>query len=375
MYSIMLFFIDSIVGIYLIYFEKIPTLQEGLKDKTNLVGHPYKSYILKPGNIMNKGLSVVNDYGHQVLHEDINIAYNQKKDNEYRILFLGGSTTFQPWPFYLAQILNKKSHVRKKFKAINAGTGGYTSQENLIDLIICGFSYQPDMVIAYLPVNDIWWSSMYPDFKRDYTHMRIPAKTIAQSATKPDIRSIPHYPFIYKYIKTLQYKEKFNSYIKKADITTYVNKQPIPWPKPPNYVNADVSFEDTVKAIVENIYNMNILCKKRNIKFILITQKLFPYPYGYDKPNYYAELMDYLTLEAIERIKNSEEINSIYLLEMQKIFPNEWSNEMINLVKSYFPNKKINFSEKMAYDNMHFNNASLHLFSIFLFQYLQDGID
>jgi len=204
---LLLFFIfDLLIGVFDMFLVKDVTIKQGLnKIDLSVEAHPYKSYINKPGIIFYNNY-VVNEYGHQVLQEDQDIAFKNKSNNEKRILFLGGSTTFQQWPFYFVEILNRKED-KFHYKAINAGTGGYTSQENLIDLIISGFSYQPDMVVAYLPINDIYWSSFYEDFKRDYTHMRISLKIIDNNKIDVPIKKIRKYPFFLSLIDIISYKK------------------------------------------------------------------------------------------------------------------------------------------------------------------------
>ncbi len=358
---------DAFIGIYLYFFETVPNVQEGLKEKLQVTEHPYKSYINKQGVKYHNNLTVVNDFGHQVLPEDIDIAKRPKEPYEYRILFLGGSTTFQPWSFYLSEILNAK-HKDKKFKVINAGTGGYTSQENLIDLVVSGFSYQPDMVIAYLPINDIYWSALYPDFQRDYTHMRIPLK-YKEVTSMPEYNS-HFYPFSLRLLDLYRYIQEYKEYLKKTDLMYYTTKQPVPYPNPPFYEGAGASFNQTVDALIDNIYNMKTLSEARGVKFVLITQKIFRSPYGYYPENKYVTIMDNFTFKAIKEIKSSEKLAGTDILEMQNKFPDQWDENSVKKVKEYFPEQNLNFSEKMAYDDMHFRDAALHLFAGIVYEHI-----
>jgi hypothetical protein len=205
--------------------EGIAPLRESnaLPKGTTHAPHPYKAYMYRPGSnhYWQKGASsmifikngmpydfgVLNDgiffdvFGHGVLPEDADINHRVKKENEYRILFLGGSTTFQPWPFLTAEILSAQTSL--EVRAISAGTGGYTSQENIIDLITSGFSYSPDMVISYLPINDILHPARWPSFRRDYSHFRtaLTAEVKNPDTAKPE-NHILIYPFIFRLIQT-----------------------------------------------------------------------------------------------------------------------------------------------------------------------------
>ncbi|MBN1521140.1 MAG: hypothetical protein JW928_01300 [Candidatus Aureabacteria bacterium] len=268
-------------------FENKFNLEFGLKQnegfkEIKIEGHPYRGYALKPGVVLNleqyKNIPhVVDGLGHIVLREDKDMWKKAKQAREYRIFFTGGSTTGQPWCFYLIDYLNRKYSGKKRFKAINGGNGGYTSQENLSDLIFSGFSYDPDMVIAYLPVNDINLSAMYPEFKRDFTHFRIPFQLFEKSGStieKP-LYSPRKYPFFLKMIDIMKYKEALMKYYNSIDLGRHIYKHPRPISKVIRTKNLP-SFDETVEALIDNIYNMRLLCESRGVKFLLITQNIFP---------------------------------------------------------------------------------------------------
>lgn len=72
------------------------------------------------------------------------------------VLALGGSTTDgvrygHSWPEELARILESESTPAT---VINGGTGGYSTNQELIKLIRDGLSFGPDVVISYSGVND-----------------------------------------------------------------------------------------------------------------------------------------------------------------------------------------------------------------------------
>ncbi|KAF0192537.1 MAG: hypothetical protein FD165_700 [Gammaproteobacteria bacterium] len=369
--------IDGLIGVYLRYFYVVPDIREGLKEKMQIIEHPYKSYMNKPGEKFYDGIAMANEYGHLVLPQDQGISRIKKKSGEYRILFLGGSTTFQPWPFYTVELLNKRSTTpeRREYKAISASAGGYTSQENVIDLVISGFSYEPDMVVAYLPINDIFWLSFYPDFKRDYSHMRIPYRIKEGSGETKPVYEPVGYPFILELVNRYKYKNALNGYLKKADLSYLTMKQPIPWPEPPTYRGYDIGYAQAVDALIDNIFNMKTLCEARHIKFILITQKLFRYPHGYESRNPFAELIDELTFDAIGKIRSSKRLEGTTIVEMQNKMPNEWGKESIRVAEEYFPDSKFDYTERMGYDDMHFNNAALHLFAALVYQNISGDIE
>jgi len=370
---------DLLMGGYLHWFEKPRDLviTKGLLVKaTPPLAHPYKSYINGPGlrfweSIQSSKLSptgssldygvleegtLTNDFGHQVMPGDLDIINRPKQKNEFRILALGGSTTFQPWPHLLSQLLNQRSKT-KEFVAINAGTGGYTSQENVVDLVTSGLSYRPDMIIAYLPVNDIYWAAYYPNFKRDYTHMRIPLKTIGDvNFSKPNF-SLRQYPFSLKFYDWINYKKEIEEYKQAVDLKWYSTTGNI------NNGTMEMSqdnLDKTVDAVIENIQSMVALCEKRNIKFVLVTQKLF------QTDNSFYTFMDSHVLNAINTIKKSKRLSGVSIIEMQNKLPDIWNADAMNKVKESFPDAKLNFDEGMAYDSMHFTPSALHLFATIL---------
>lgn len=120
------------------------------------------------------------------------------------------------------------------------------------------------------------------------------------------------------------------------------------------------NFDKAVGATIENIQSMEALCGKRKIKFVLVTQKLF----AVDNP--YYKFMDPYVLKAVEELKKSKQLSGIQLIEMQKEFPDSWNAGLINKVKNEFPDAVLNFDQGLAYDNMHFSPAGLHLFATIL---------
>lgn len=365
-FIITLFVADAVIGLF-VYFGQdrlLKTVNEGLKEKMEIVEHPYKSYALRSGMKPYEGRynfnMLIDAYGHTVLQEDADIHARPKTKNEFRILTLGGSTTYQPWAFIVAEQLKKNSALN--VRAINGGTGGYTSMENLIDLTTSGLSYQPDMVIAYLPINDIYWAGLYPEFKRDYTHMRIPFKT-KELSEKPEFKM--EYPFIKSLVNVYAYNRQIDEYIANNSLTgsavrdfnsTFILE------------TKKIANHEKVSATVrDNIYMMKELCKAKGIRFILVTQKVFP------TDNEYYTIMDRATLQIIDDIKRDPLLKDIPILEMQKAMPSTLSESDKTRLQKEFPSVKFDFKEKMSYDSMHFNDTALYLFALRLSDFLVTG--
>ena len=114
---------------------------------TQLIGVPYLNYTLNPA------------------WEDINargirgdLVAVPKPDGVYRIVTLGGSTTFghalganETWPARLQQILGEDHPL---VEVVNLGAPGYYSLDSVVNLATHGLAHQPDLVIVYHGIND-----------------------------------------------------------------------------------------------------------------------------------------------------------------------------------------------------------------------------
>lgn len=358
-------------------FNKKSILNAGLPTKKMTVApHPFKSYINKPGNlfwnnsepfisprtnkklyynIINKG-TIVNLYGHQVEPQDLNMLEENKSSNHYKILFLGGSTTFLPWPFLVKEALLQQIK-NKKISVINAGTGGYTSQENLIDFCIAGLSYNPDLVIAYLPVNDIYWAALYPNFRRDYTHMRIPLKIYDENTAFKKPQKIIKWPFSVQLAQKIYEKIRFYHYFKNSNLSYQTTTQDMP----KDLDNVKNQFLKTCEAIQENVENIALICNKKNIRFILLLQKTFV------SNNKFCTEMDRYVQDCNRNLRANLKNKNFEIYEMNLIMPDKINEKEKNQILKYFSkNNKINFSEELAYDNMHFSPLGCFLFASYV---------
>jgi lysophospholipase L1-like esterase len=84
-----------------------------------------------------------------------------KPDGVYRILTLGGSTTYghevtaaESYPAQLQHIL-REDYGYENVEVVNAGFPSYTSMNSLVNFITRGVEVQPDLVIVYHANNDL----------------------------------------------------------------------------------------------------------------------------------------------------------------------------------------------------------------------------
>jgi hypothetical protein len=350
----------------------LPSPKEGSVPLNYQPPHPYKAYMYPPGgkywvkgatklttggHTYDYGLfqdGVVFDaFGHGVLPEDEGLSTRAKEPGEYRIMYLGGSTTFQPWPFLTSSLVARARGIN--VKTIGAAAGGYTSQENVADLVTCGSAYDADMIVAYLPINDIYYPARYPNFKRDYTHFRTPVVRVIDRTAMPDRSSILAWPFSAKLIQTVLFNKKMREYVPKINAIDAVTVKPTP-DELGIWLDKE-SFEGTVDAVIDNIFTMKTYAESRGKRFVLITQKIFK------TEEQFYDFIDPYVLEAIERIKKSPRLGGTTIIEMNRLFPEPINEAAITRVKRDFPDVELDFMQPQAYDSMHFSPASLYVFA------------
>jgi lysophospholipase L1-like esterase len=134
--------------------------------------HPYSAYAMKPG-YTRANIEQINSLGFR--GEEIN---SQKPDDVYRIVAIGGSTTFAvylPWdqsyPYLLQQELRQRFGT-DKIEVVNGGLTGSTSAESFHRLPTQVLPIDPDMVIIYHGFNDLL-PRMFDNYQEDYYHFRL----------------------------------------------------------------------------------------------------------------------------------------------------------------------------------------------------------
>ncbi|MGI9308065.1 MAG: SGNH/GDSL hydrolase family protein [Gammaproteobacteria bacterium] len=134
--------------------------------------HPYSAYNHKPG-YERLPFERINNLGFR--GEDLAV---EKPANTYRIVALGGSTTFgvylphdNTYPYYLQRNLNERLGGALNVEVANAGMSGSTTAESLHRLFFQVLPIKPDMVVIYHGYNDLF-PRIFDDFQDDYFHFR-----------------------------------------------------------------------------------------------------------------------------------------------------------------------------------------------------------
>jgi hypothetical protein len=134
--------------------------------------HPHLGHSLVPGHDgPGSGRRLhVNRLGYRGAEVEV-----PKPAGTFRVLCLGGSTTFAPqladteaWPSRLEQVLRER-HPGRAIEVVNGGADAYTSAESLIDLELNGLDLEPDLVVVLHGINDLR-ASWFDGFRADYRH-------------------------------------------------------------------------------------------------------------------------------------------------------------------------------------------------------------
>ena len=140
-----------------------------------IISHPYLLYVPRPG-YQEFGFTQINSLGYRG-HE----ITEEKPAGTYRILCLGGSTTFSypyiedpshAWPGLVETALNQH-YPQRRFEVVNAGLAYATSAELLAGYMFRHRYLHPDLVIFHEGGNDAA-PLMYEDYSPEYTHFRAP---------------------------------------------------------------------------------------------------------------------------------------------------------------------------------------------------------
>ncbi len=158
------------------HYDKIRgMLLENANEETisKYISVPYLSYIPNPG-YENNGFTQHNTSGYR--GEEIPL----KRNSSYRILCLGGSTTYgtgvtdanDTYPAQLKTILEASGKFPQGVEVINAGVEAATSAEELNYYNFKFSYYQPDLVILHSGGNDALVFKDDSFYQLDYTNFR-----------------------------------------------------------------------------------------------------------------------------------------------------------------------------------------------------------
>lgn len=162
-----------------------PYRQQSLNEVycSRFISHPYLPYASRPG----KGQSYIYENELHGTFDTTKYSINsigfrfplkgyQKEENEKVIVFLGGSTTWDgpddkhTWPAILTERLNLYyKNENFKITEVNLSVDGGNSAQSVINLLLWGVCFKPDLVISYDGINDYYDIGEYKNTLPDYS--------------------------------------------------------------------------------------------------------------------------------------------------------------------------------------------------------------
>jgi len=142
--------------------------------------HPYLAYAVRPGFTKAATPTDPTSISHNSLGFRGRETTWEKPEGVYRIVCLGGSSTygFGPssneanWPERLEAHLNQaQPPLLERVEVINGGCQGYSTFEMSIQLALRCVDFRPDLVLVYEAINDMR-CALYPSVNHDNTHWR-----------------------------------------------------------------------------------------------------------------------------------------------------------------------------------------------------------
>jgi len=147
------------------------------------ISHPYTLFTNNPNFIDN-------EFGKQYDTNGYRSPEYREKENEFKVLILGGSTTNsypfvknpkKIWTYKLQEFLEKK--MKRPVHIFNAGVPNANSAELLIHYLLKGKFLNPHLLVYHGGLNDIA-PGIYPNFHTDYSHYRFSTTRAARRFEK-----------------------------------------------------------------------------------------------------------------------------------------------------------------------------------------------
>lgn len=137
--------------------------------------HPFSGYSLKPSWVSRPGTKPRSHNSHGLRGPEVTL---EKPDGTYRVVCLGGSSTYgtgprtfaATWPARLQKYLQGLSGA-VDVEVLNGGAPGWTTFESIGNLAFRMLDFDPDLVIVYHTANDAI-AAVWDDPAPDNTHLR-----------------------------------------------------------------------------------------------------------------------------------------------------------------------------------------------------------
>jgi len=226
--------------------------------------HPYLNYYPTPN--YRSGQTYHNSLGYR------NREFSLKKpDGIFRIVVLGGSTTYtvavddneKIFTAQLEEILKDK-YGYKNVEVINAGVGGYNSWESLINLQFRVLDIDPDLVVIYNGGNDV------------LARLVVPSVYAGDNSGSRKRWESPHIPF-FEYSTLLRIISRKFGLSHQVGVWSFVDTD--------NYLGPKVEGRDPFEVLeknppiyfLRNLRNMIAVAKANTVEIIFATWAHSPY--------------------------------------------------------------------------------------------------
>jgi lysophospholipase L1-like esterase len=239
-------------------------------DGAKYISQPYLNYINRPGSSDNRSIVEINEFGFR--HTD-SMTFS-KNEGRYRVVFIGGSTTYGEGieslkQVFIGQLAN--DYCFKKTELINAGLGGATSAELLTAYMLKLQYLRPDLLVIRVGANDALIHTPLAKYQPDYHNSRRVFPEIEPLNKKLHI--FLHSRIFSYSIINLFYGFFVSNHDYKDNACTKLNNDYLWFP-----YNEDSSFVYRYNALYNNIKSLIYLAQKNHTNVLLIPE-LYNYNY------------------------------------------------------------------------------------------------
>jgi len=274
--------------------------------------HPYLDYYPTPN--YKKGLTSHNSLGYR--NEEFSA---EKPSNVYRIVALGGSSTYdvriednaKTFTAQLEKLLTEK-YGYKNVQVINAGVPGYNSWEMLINLEFRVLDLDPDLIIIYEGTNDV------------HARLVVPSTYRGDDSGRRSQWMIPPVP-LWEHSALLRIISRMMNFTRQVSVDDFVS--------PPTYLSwpfesrLDEDGLDPTKILEENppIYfqrnleNMIAVANEQGVEVLFSTWAYSPYLNDYASKEYYQQGFQ----ENNEVVKEVATSHHIPLFDFASVMPQD----------------------------------------------------
>ncbi len=241
--------------------------------------HPYLSYSPTPN--YQKGKTFHNSLGYR--NDEFPL---EKPDGVYRIVVLGGSSTYDVRiednaKTYAAQLekLLKEEYGYQNVQVINAGVPGYNSWEILVNLEFRVLDLDPDLVIIYEGTNDV--------------HARLvePSAYRGDDSGRRQAWQVPHVA-LWEHSALLRIVSRMMNFTRQVGVDDFVSSPTyLSWPFEYRLQEDNVDTKEILKEnppiyFRRNLENMIAVAEEHDTKIMFATWAFSPYLNDYASQDY-----------------------------------------------------------------------------------------